>query len=178
MSDNSSVDSDMSNTEQELVFMLNTFMKGRKPQHPVKQIPHTVIIEEDVTNNSSSALSTSFSTLAIDNQAKDIPNEIKVRSKRAVEEHIRLLSSDMIRYLRKHEFKVRGTTGKVYTVIIGNRLECTCRDYQIRKCHCKHILYILLKELKIRDLSMEIFKTLYPSDEILKEVFQKYHTLP
>jgi len=74
MSDNSSVDSDMSNTEQELVFMLNTFMKGRKPQHPVKQIPHTVIIEEDVTNNSSSALSTSFSTLAIDNQAKDIPN--------------------------------------------------------------------------------------------------------
>ncbi|CAO3606630.1 unnamed protein product [Mucor fragilis] len=178
MSDNSSVDSDTSSTEQELVFMLSTFMKGRKPQHPVKQIQHAVVIEEDTTNNSSSALSTSFSTLAIENQAKDIPDALKARSKRAVEERIRLVSSEMIRYLRKHEFKVRGTTGKVYTVIIGDRLQCTCHDYQIRKCHCKHILYILLKELKIRDLSMEIFATLFPSDEILKEAFKKYHTLP
>lgn len=55
---------------------------------------------------------------------------------------------------------------QVYTVIIGDRLQCTCHDYQIRKCHCKHILYILLKELKIRDLSMEIFATLFPSDEV------------
>ncbi|KAL0135065.1 hypothetical protein V8B55DRAFT_1556997 [Mucor lusitanicus] len=174
--DNSSVDSDMSNTEQELVFMLSTFMKGRKPQHPVKQIQNTLMIEDDNTIHSSSALSTSFSALAIEN--KDIPEDLKVRSKRALEERIRLVSSDMIRYLRKHEFKVRGTAGKVYTVIIGNRLECTCRDYQIRKCHCKHILYILLKELKVRDLSKEVFTTLFPSDEALKEVFQAYHTLP
>ncbi|KAL7308762.1 hypothetical protein PS15m_011929 [Mucor circinelloides] len=178
MSNTSSVDSDMSNTEQELVFMLSTFMKGRKPHLPTKQIQHTVAIEDDITNNSSSALSTSFSTLAIEKQAKDIPNELRVRSQRAVEEHIRLVSSEMIRYLRKHEFKVRGTTGKIYTVTIGPRLECTCRDYQIRKYHCKHILYILFKELKIQDLSAAIFTTLFPSDEILKDVFQKYHPLP
>ncbi|GAN07269.1 hypothetical protein MAM1_0154c06765 [Mucor ambiguus] len=116
MSDNSSVDSDMSSTEQELVFMLSTFMKGKKPQHPVKQIQHAVVNEDDNTNHPSSALSTSFSTLAIENQAKDVPDELKVRSKRAVEERIRLVSSDMIRYLRKHEFKVRGTTGKVRIV--------------------------------------------------------------
>ncbi|KAL9558230.1 hypothetical protein PS6_001399 [Mucor atramentarius] len=168
MSNTSSVDSDMSNTEQELVFMLSTFMKGRKPHLPTKQIQHTVAIEDDITNNSSSALSTSFSTLAIEKQAKDIPNELRVRSQRAVEEHIRLVSSEMIRYLRKHEFKVT----------IGPRLECTCRDYQIRKYHCKHILYILFKELKIQDLSAAIFTTLFPSDEILKDVFQKYHPLP
>ncbi|KAL9555082.1 hypothetical protein MBANPS3_002505 [Mucor bainieri] len=119
MSDNSSVDSDMSGTEQELVFMLNTFMKGRKQQHPAKQITHTVVVEDDNTNNSSSALSTSFSTLAIKNQEKDVPDELKVRSKRALEERIRLVSSDMIRYLRKHEFKVRGTTGKVHILSNG-----------------------------------------------------------
>ncbi|KAG2202972.1 hypothetical protein INT46_009089 [Mucor plumbeus] len=174
MSDNSSIDSDMSNTEKELALMLSTFLQEGK-QHSIKQ---HVVIDDDTATNNSSTLSTSFSSLAIQRQSKDIPDELKARSERAVNEHIRLLSSNMIRFLRKHEFKVRGTAGKIYTVTIGPRLECSCRDYQIRKSHCKHILFILLKELDIKDLSTAIFSTIFPSDEILKDVFRKYHPMP
>ncbi|KAI8641396.1 hypothetical protein BD408DRAFT_418210 [Parasitella parasitica] len=165
MADNSSVDSDSSNTEQELMLMLNTFMKGKKPQHP-KLLDPPASIDDDATVNSSSSLSTSFSTLAIERQAKNIPDELKVRSQRALDEPIQLVSSEMIRYQRKHEFKVRGTTGKIYIVTIGPRLECNCRDHQIRKGHCKHILFILLRELRIQDMSSPIFSTLFPTDQV------------
>ncbi|CEP16325.1 hypothetical protein [Parasitella parasitica] len=194
MSDNSSVDSDTSNTEHELMLMLSAFMKGRK-QQPPKLLNQPAIVDDSATVNASSVLSTSFSTLTLERHANDIPDEMKVRCQRALDEPIRLISSEMIRYLKKHEFKgnkkhvgltgsysqilikvpVRGTTGKIYTVIIGPRLECNCRDHQIRKGHCKHILFILLNELKIQAMSSPIFSTLFPTDQVLKDVFENYH---
>lgn len=69
MSDNSSVDSDMSNTEQELALMLSTFLQGRKKQS--KKQP--VVIDDDTATHNSSTLSNSFSSLAIQKQS-DIPD--------------------------------------------------------------------------------------------------------
>lgn len=70
MSDNSSIDSDMSNTEKELALMLSTFLQEGK-QHSIKQ---HVVIDDDTATNNSSTLSTSFSSLAIQRQSKDIPD--------------------------------------------------------------------------------------------------------
>ncbi|KAI0004228.1 hypothetical protein BJV74DRAFT_809981 [Russula compacta] len=46
------------------------------------------------------------------------------------------------------EFKVLGSTGNVYTVIIGSSPSCNCPD-ATRGNHCKHILFIFLKVLQV-----------------------------
>ncbi|KAH9064114.1 hypothetical protein EDB87DRAFT_1374111 [Lactarius vividus] len=48
----------------------------------------------------------------------------------------------------REEFKVLGTTGNVYTVIIGKLPSCDCPDAS-RGNHCKHILFIYLKVLQV-----------------------------
>lgn len=55
---------------------------------------------------------------------------------------------------------------KEYTVTIGPKLHCTCRDHNVRGTHCKHILFILLKELKVTDLKSPVYETLTPSDKV------------
>ncbi|KAN0125069.1 hypothetical protein V8E52_001621, partial [Russula decolorans] len=46
------------------------------------------------------------------------------------------------------EFKVLGSTGNVYTVLIGRLPSCDCPD-AARGNHCKHILFIFLKVLQV-----------------------------
>jgi len=46
------------------------------------------------------------------------------------------------------EFKVLGSTGNVYTVIIDRFPSCDCPD-AARGNHCKHILFIFLKVLQV-----------------------------
>lgn len=55
---------------------------------------------------------------------------------------------------------------KEYTVTIGPKLHCTCRDHNVRGTHCKHILFILLRELKVTDLKSPVYETLTPSDKV------------
>ncbi|KAI9272173.1 hypothetical protein EDC94DRAFT_251597 [Helicostylum pulchrum] len=95
-----------------------------------------------------------------------VPFETETRLKRSSTENIYLLSSKMTRYLSSHEFEVRGSTGKIYIVKIGPRLECSCHDRMMRSTHCKHILYILVHELKLIDLRNQVFSTLYPSEQV------------
>lgn len=49
------------------------------------------------------------------------------------------------------QFAVMGTTGNVYNVSIKEKPECTCPDYLKRERNCKHIYFILLKVMQIRD---------------------------
>ncbi|KAF8269321.1 hypothetical protein EI94DRAFT_1574532 [Lactarius quietus] len=50
------------------------------------------------------------------------------------------------------EFKVLGSTGNVYTVVIGKVPSCNCPDAS-RGHHCKHILFIFLKVLQVPESS-------------------------
>jgi len=50
------------------------------------------------------------------------------------------------------EFKVLGSTGNVYTVIIGRSPSCDCPDAS-RGNHCKHILFVFLKVLQVPQTS-------------------------
>lgn len=52
----------------------------------------------------------------------------------------------------REEFKVLGSTGNVYTVIIGKVPSCNCPDAS-RGHHCKHILFIFLKVLQVPESS-------------------------
>ncbi|KAI8373296.1 hypothetical protein BD560DRAFT_446338 [Blakeslea trispora] len=106
-----------------------------------------------------------------------IPDQLESRLKRVSKEPIRILHSKMTSFQNSHEFKVKGSTGKTYIVTIGPKLDCTCHDHKIRSVHCKHILYVLLKELKVQDLSSTIYITQFPSDDLLKNVLGSYHTV-
>ncbi|KIJ23990.1 hypothetical protein M422DRAFT_39338 [Sphaerobolus stellatus SS14] len=48
----------------------------------------------------------------------------------------------------REEFKVLGSTGNVYTVLIDNVPSCNCPD-AMKGNHCKHILFIFLKVLSV-----------------------------
>ncbi|KYQ93828.1 hypothetical protein DLAC_05226 [Tieghemostelium lacteum] len=43
-------------------------------------------------------------------------------------------------------FLVKGLTG-TYTVTVGEEFKCTCKDYYKREQYCKHMAYVMLKEL-------------------------------
>eukprot|EP00775_Hariotina_reticulata_P009934 gene9934-10089_t len=49
---------------------------------------------------------------------------------------------------RSQEFTVLGATGNVYTVVVGRHPHCTCPDHA-RGNLCKHILFVMLRVLKL-----------------------------
>ncbi|EIW69441.1 hypothetical protein TREMEDRAFT_62308 [Tremella mesenterica DSM 1558] len=50
-------------------------------------------------------------------------------------------------------FKVLGSTGNVYTVIIGFLQQCDCPDSAKGNTPCKHVLFVFLKVLKVPENS-------------------------
>ncbi|KAI9472079.1 MAG: hypothetical protein EXX96DRAFT_582804 [Benjaminiella poitrasii] len=146
-------DSDTSDTERELASMLDSYVKegGNQVNNPFP------INEQQESTRMT------------------IPTGLTSRVKRASNEPIRIISSEMIHYLKQHEYKVRGSKGKIYSVTIGPKIHCSCIDHTTRAIHCKHILYILLKELQVHDLSSVIYVTLFPSDQLLNDIYSNYY---
>ncbi|KAI9801385.1 MAG: hypothetical protein M1825_003364 [Sarcosagium campestre] len=48
-------------------------------------------------------------------------------------------------------FEMAGTTGNIYTVTISNVPTCTCPDNSRARNQCKHIIYVLVNVLKLRE---------------------------
>lgn len=61
------------------------------------------------------------------------------------------------------QFKVLGSTGNVYTVQIRNVSHCNCPD---RNALCKHILFVLLKILKVPPTSPLVYQAALLDDEL------------
>lgn len=66
------------------------------------------------------------------------------------------------------EYVIMGSTGNVYNVVIKNEPICTCPDYKQRKNRCKHIYFVLIKIMNVKEPDME----LYDNDE-LKKMFKR-----
>ncbi|KAI5252623.1 hypothetical protein E4T42_03276 [Aureobasidium subglaciale] len=74
------------------------------------------------------------------------------------------------------EVDLAGSTGNVYTVKITHVPECTCPDFRInRNPQCKHILYVLLKILKV--LEPLNYQAAFLTSE-LDEIFDRAGPLP
>ncbi|OBZ89320.1 hypothetical protein A0J61_02630 [Choanephora cucurbitarum] len=144
-------------TEQQIGYMLDQFVKEEHFVTPT--LPSTTTDDNTISTPPPQP-------------ASKIPDQLESRLKRVSKEPIRILSSKMTNYENGHEFKVRGSTGKTYIVTIGPKLDCTCYDHKIRSVHCKHILYVLLKELKVQDLTSTIYITQFPSSD---SVLGPYH---
>ncbi|KAG1273367.1 hypothetical protein G6F65_011089 [Rhizopus arrhizus] len=146
-----------SDSEEQASRILNTFMKGKESAYNNEE-------DENL-----------LSTSDIEDIEQTVPEELEARLERMAKQNIKLVSSQMVTYRKSHEFKVKGSTGKTYSVTIGPKIYCDCRDHNVRGTHCKHILYILLKELKVSDLKSPVYETLTPSDKVLKDIFSTYH---
>ncbi|KAF3209534.1 hypothetical protein TWF192_004186 [Orbilia oligospora] len=51
----------------------------------------------------------------------------------------------------REEFKIAGSTGNVYTVVLENIPTCDCPDSNHKNEICKHILFVMIKVLRVRD---------------------------
>ena len=68
-----------------------------------------------------------------------------------------------------------GTTGNCYQVVITHSPTCTCPNFVNGNSHCKHIIYVLIKVLKVTgDLQ---YQAAFLTSE-LREIFDKAGPLP
>eukprot|EP01024_Parvocaulis_polyphysoides_P047494 TRINITY_DN45013_c0_g1_i2.p1 TRINITY_DN45013_c0_g1~~TRINITY_DN45013_c0_g1_i2.p1 ORF type:complete len:355 (-),score=56.13 TRINITY_DN45013_c0_g1_i2:209-1234(-) len=71
----------------------------------------------------------------------------------------------------KEEFSVLGATGNVYTVEISKQPCCSCPDNEQRGNICKHILFILLRVLKVPRDNQIVWQKAYLTEEVF-EIFE------
>ncbi|KAG8905235.1 hypothetical protein FRB99_000402 [Tulasnella sp. 403] len=69
----------------------------------------------------------------------------------------------------REEYKVLGSTGNVYTVVIGVLPSCNCPDAQ-KGNHCKHILFVFLKVLGVSRFSHVYYQKALLQSE-LEQIF-------
>ena len=59
---------------------------------------------------------------------------------------------------------------KVYTVTIGERLQCSCPDFEGRQKHCKHILMVLSKIFHL-DVMSRAYRRIKLSSQVCLSIF-------
>ncbi|KAI8327790.1 hypothetical protein BC941DRAFT_446312 [Chlamydoabsidia padenii] len=107
-------------------------------------------------------------SLLTEEEAALSPN-MRARIGRAKREKLFVISRTSVSD-HEEEFKVSGSTGNMYNVVIGPNVRCSCRDFIYRRAHCKHVLMILLKMFHLQP-SSPIFATLHPAQNVLKDIF-------
>jgi len=76
------------------------------------------------------------------------PKDIADRVHRVMTQRFFMIERSKTEGELKEEFKVLGSTGNVYTVVISKVPSCDCPD-ATKGNHCKHILFVLLKVLSV-----------------------------
>ena len=71
----------------------------------------------------------------------------------------------------EREYVILGSTGNVYTATIGTLHGCTCHDFRFRRSLCKHILFVLIKVLRVNTDSFYVYQHGLLTTE-LKKVFR------
>lgn len=62
-----------------------------------------------------------------------------------------LIETIEIKDEKSREYVIMGSTGNVYNVIITNDPTCTCPDHITRGNRCKHIYFVLIRIMKVKD---------------------------
>lgn len=102
---------------------------------------------------------------------RDKPSQaVRDRIERAVSQRMYLISrSDKSEH--EKEFTVLGSVGNVYTVNVSHKPRCSCPDFEKGNL-CKHILFVLLKVLRLPPDSQLIYQVALLTHE-LTEIFSK-----
>lgn len=105
------------------------------------------------------------------------------RKTRALTQNISLIGTTVDQFNNQIYF-VKGTTGNKYKVTMKDKPECSCYDFSVRNCKCKHIYFITLRVLpnktnvvkNVEQISTE--KSIQSIDSIEKVTEESNETLP
>ncbi|KAI5124074.1 hypothetical protein M0805_003901 [Coniferiporia weirii] len=107
---------------------------------------------------------------------KACPKSILERVDRVISQRFFMIDRKREGQELKEVFSVLGSTGNVYTVTIDRRPSCNCPD-AMKGNHCKHILFIFLKVLQVRQDSTHWYQKALLSSE-LEELFRDAPSAP
>ncbi|KAK0194810.1 hypothetical protein F5146DRAFT_923008 [Armillaria mellea] len=79
---------------------------------------------------------------------KKCPQNILDRLDRVIEQRFFMIDRERDSDELKETFKVLGSTGNVYTVVIDHTPHCDCPDAS-KGNHCKHIIFVFIKVLQV-----------------------------
>ncbi|KAK0213389.1 hypothetical protein DFS33DRAFT_121896 [Desarmillaria ectypa] len=79
---------------------------------------------------------------------KKCPQNILERLNRVIEQRFFMIDRERDGDDLKETFKVLGSTGNVYTVVIDHTPRCNCPDAS-KGNHCKHIIFVFIKVLQV-----------------------------
>ncbi|TFK33867.1 hypothetical protein BDQ12DRAFT_690526 [Crucibulum laeve] len=97
------------------------------------------------------------------------PQNILDRVERVMSQRIFMLTRERVDGELKEEFKILGSTGNAYTVVIDHKPRCDCPDH-LKGNHCKHILFVFLKVLQVPQRSGLWYQKALLTSE-LEEIF-------
>ncbi|EJT98751.1 hypothetical protein DACRYDRAFT_118538 [Dacryopinax primogenitus] len=104
------------------------------------------------------------------------PLKIQERVERVMTQRFYLVDRDREGDELKETFKVLGSTGNIYTVMIDKMPSCNCPD-ALKGNHCKHILFVFLKVLNVSSESSYYYQKALLSTE-LAEIFNAAPSAP
>jgi hypothetical protein len=97
------------------------------------------------------------------------PVAVAERAERVKEQRMFMVHRERDLDHLKETCSVLGSTGNVYTVEFGQVPSCTCPDY-FKGNHCKHIIFVALKVMRISETSDLWYQKAYLKSE-LEEIF-------
>lgn len=97
---------------------------------------------------------------------------MSARKFRGLTQKIFLIETLPVKDKSVREYVVMGTSKNVYTVTVQNKPTCTCPDYKQRQGRCKHIYFVMMKIMKVKDPDTEE----YSNDEV-KKMFKRIPTI-
>lgn len=77
-----------------------------------------------------------------------MPKNIQERLERVKSQRFYMIGRERTGNELKETFKVLGSTGNVYTIVIQHVPTCDCPDFA-KGNHCKHLLFVMLKVLNV-----------------------------
>jgi hypothetical protein len=101
---------------------------------------------------------------------KSMPKNVKDRLHRALSQRIYVINRKRVREFHHpegscEEFAILGSTGNAYATRIERRPNCNCPDGQ-KGNHCKHILYVMARVLRLEPTDHLIFQRQLDDSEL------------
>ncbi|KAJ1991905.1 hypothetical protein H4R33_001177 [Dimargaris cristalligena] len=137
---------------------------------PTKGKPSKVSPKKNRPKSKPAAAAASAADPAVEKRQKKYvsapPLKMKERIDRAMAQRIYMIDRKQLSDL-EHQFVIMGSTGKVYEVVIKHVPSCNCVDF-IRGNHCKHILFVILKVLRVPRESPLCFQRAWLTEELVE----------
>lgn len=93
--------------------------------------------------------------------------EVQKRIKRALEQRLFVVDNANVSSTCR-KFTIFGSVGNLYTVQIGSDVSCTCPDFAKGFHNCKHLLYVMIRVLRIPQDDARLLNKRFEVDDVAR----------